>query len=71
MGKNPDPPGSGMNIPDLILRSKFQVFGQKLLKFFDADPDPGCKKSVSRILDRHPGSATLIVTLNQLPYTKN
>ncbi len=43
----------------------------KILKFFDADPDPGCgifltldpglgiEKFGSRIWDKHPGSATL------------
>jgi hypothetical protein len=43
----------------------------KILKFFDADPDPGCgifltldpgsgiEKFGSRIWDEHPGSATL------------
>ncbi len=36
MEKNPDP-GSGMNIPVLILRT-YKIFGLKIHKFFDADP---------------------------------
>jgi hypothetical protein len=31
-------PGSGMNIPDLILRTLYRFFGLKLLKSFKADP---------------------------------
>jgi hypothetical protein len=35
--------GSGMDIPDHISESlETIVFGLKILKFFDADPDPGC-----------------------------
>jgi hypothetical protein len=30
-----------MNIPDHISESWKQFFGLKILKFFDADPDPG------------------------------
>jgi hypothetical protein len=30
-----------MNIPDLILRTHYQFFGIKIVKFFDADPNPG------------------------------
>jgi hypothetical protein len=47
----------------------FGFLGIKILKFFDADPgsgmetvrirDPGWKKVVSGIRDKHPGSATL------------
>jgi hypothetical protein len=33
--------GSGMNIPDHISGSLETIFGLKILKFFDADPDPG------------------------------
>jgi hypothetical protein len=34
--------GSGINIPDHIFpRAYKQLFGFKILKFFDADPDPG------------------------------
>jgi hypothetical protein len=33
--------GSGMNIPDHIPGSLETIFGLKILKFFDADPDPG------------------------------
>ncbi len=41
MEKNTDP-GSGMNIPDPILRTQYlyQFSGLKILRFFDADPDP-------------------------------
>jgi hypothetical protein len=33
--------GSGMNIPDHISECLETVFWPKILKFFDADPDPG------------------------------
>jgi len=40
--QDPDPgSGSGMNIPDHIASSFGTIFGVKILKFFDADPDPG------------------------------
>ncbi len=32
---------SGMNIPDHFFRSLEAVLGLKILKFLDADPDPG------------------------------
>ncbi len=38
--------GSGMNIPDHISESVESIFGLKIFKFFDADPDPGLKSSV-------------------------
>jgi hypothetical protein len=62
MGKNLDP-RSGMNIPDLIFENLVSVFGLKIFKFIDADPDPGsCQPWIqdgkSRILNKHPGSAT-------------
>ncbi len=42
MGENPDPGSrSGMNIPDKFSESLEIVFWVKILKFFDADPDPG------------------------------
>jgi hypothetical protein len=34
-------PGSGMNILDLIFENMVSVFVLKVIKFFDADPDPG------------------------------
>jgi hypothetical protein len=34
--------GSGMSIP---YHNSEQVFGLKILKFFDADPDPGWVKN--------------------------
>jgi hypothetical protein len=40
MRKNPDL-GSGMNIPDHFSESLETFFYGKILKFFDADPDPG------------------------------
>jgi hypothetical protein len=33
--------GYGMNNPDNISESLETIFGLKILKFFDADPDPG------------------------------
>jgi hypothetical protein len=58
MEKNPDS-GSGINIPILFLRTWYQIFGLKILNFFDSDPDPGsCQPWIrdgkSRIRD--PGS---------------
>ncbi len=46
MGKNQDPDpgprsGSGMNIPDHISESLETIFWDKILQFFDADPDLG------------------------------
>jgi hypothetical protein len=39
-------PRSGRNIPYLIFENLlYKFFGLKILKFFDADPDPGWKKS--------------------------
>jgi hypothetical protein len=31
-------PGSEINIPDLFLRTWYQFFGLKILKFLDVDP---------------------------------
>jgi hypothetical protein len=42
-----------MNIPDHIFESLKQFFGLKILKFFDADPDPG--SGIFLILDPGPG----------------
>jgi hypothetical protein len=68
---------SGSGIRDEQPRSYFlelrnHFFGVKILKFFDADPgsgletvrirDPGWKKVGSRIRDKHPGSATMLVS---------
>jgi hypothetical protein len=40
--QEPDPgSGSGMNIPDHISKSLETIFWVKILKFVDADPDPG------------------------------
>ncbi len=76
---DPDPgsgafltPGSGKNNPDHISESLETIFWVKLLKFFDADPGYGMEKNWIR--DKHPGSATLLVTIaphrffHKLPY---
>jgi hypothetical protein len=40
MVKHQDPdPGSGMNIPDHISESLEAIFGLKIFKFFDLDPE--------------------------------
>jgi hypothetical protein len=64
--------GSGMNIPDHISVSLETIFGFKILKLFDVDPnrgsgifltlDPGSgmEKIGSGIRDKLPGSATLL-----------
>jgi hypothetical protein len=68
MVKNPEP-GSGVNILDNFSESFETVFGLKILKFFDADTDPGSsdldsgsgmKKFGSGIRYKHPGSARLV-----------
>jgi hypothetical protein len=42
MGKNQElGSGSGINNPDPISESLETIFWVKILKFFDADPDPG------------------------------
>jgi hypothetical protein len=41
--KNRDP-GSGMNFQIIFQRAKRQFLGQKILKFFDADPRSGIRK---------------------------
>jgi hypothetical protein len=62
---------SGTGIRDEYPRSFFRelrtVLGLKILKFFDADPDPdlfdpgsGMEKFVSGIQDKHHGSVTLL-----------
>ncbi len=72
MGESQHPdPGSYF----LELRNHFfAFFGVKILKFFDEDPgsgirdgdssDPGSEMEKSRILDKHPGSATLNLYLS-------
>jgi hypothetical protein len=57
-----------MNIPDHISESLQTIFWVKILKFFDADADPGIFLSLDpgsgmkkiRIQDKQPGSATLL-----------
>ncbi len=48
-GKNPKS-GSGMNILDVSFRTWYQFFstfwGLKILKFFDAHPDPGSEINI-------------------------
>jgi hypothetical protein len=46
---------SGMNMPGHTSESLETIFWVKILKFFDADPDP--RSGIFSILD--PGSATL------------
>jgi hypothetical protein len=53
--------GSGMNNLDHISESLATIFWIKILKFLDADPGYGMEKN--RIRDKHPGSATLLVTI--------
>jgi hypothetical protein len=64
-----------MNILDLI----FEFLRLKILKFSDADSDPvsgilatldresGMEKIGSGIRDKHPGSATLVGSVDQIP----
>jgi hypothetical protein len=57
-----------MNIPDHFSESLETIFGLKILKFFDADSDPGSGIFLTlspgsgmkkiRIWDKHPGFAT-------------
>jgi hypothetical protein len=59
-----------MNIPDHIFGSLETIFVLTVFKFFDADadrgsgifltPGSGMEKFGSGILDKHPGSATLL-----------
>jgi hypothetical protein len=49
-----------MNNPDHISESVETIFWVKIQKFFDADPRSGMEKIWIR--DKHPGSATLILT---------
>jgi hypothetical protein len=67
--KNQDPDlgyGSGMNIPYHISESLESFVWVKILKFFDADPDPGSGNFST--LDpgwknSNPGSATLFLQI--------
>ncbi len=66
-----------MNIPGHISESLGTIFGVKILKFIDTDPDPGSriylsldpglKKFGSGIQDKHPGSATLVSNVFSYP----
>jgi hypothetical protein len=65
-----DPGWSKNQDPDHIPESLETVFGLKILKLFDADPESFDPVSLSRIWDgkirigirdKHPGSATLII----------
>jgi hypothetical protein len=61
-----------MHIPDRISDSLETNFWVKILKFFDANPDPaifatrdpGSEMENIRIRDKHPGSATLRGTVH-------
>jgi hypothetical protein len=57
--------GTGMNNPDHISESLEKIFGVKVLKFFDADPESGTEKIRIRIRDKHPGSATQEKSVNR------
>jgi hypothetical protein len=53
-----------MNFPDQISENLETIFGLKILKFFDADPDPGSffpgiRDGKIRIRVKHPGSFTM------------
>ncbi len=64
--------GSGMKSRNIFPRAWEQFFGLKILKFFDAGPDPGSgifltldprsgmEKLGSGIQDKHPGFAALV-----------
>jgi hypothetical protein len=68
-----------MKYRNIFLRAWEQFFGLKMLKFFDAGPDPGSrifltldpgsgmKKLGSGIQDKHPRSATLVSCMLYLP----
>jgi hypothetical protein len=68
--------GSGMNNPDHISEYLQTIFWVKILKIFYADPEwtkcgSGWKKFGSgmekiRIRDKHPGSATLLLSAHAL-----
>jgi hypothetical protein len=48
-----------------ISESLETIFWVKIIKFFDADPDPGIFSTLDpSIRDKHPGSATLIVGMS-------
>jgi hypothetical protein len=58
-------PKSRMNNPDYISESLETIFGPKILRFFDADPDPGSGIFLTlypgwKNSDKHPGSAILV-----------
>jgi hypothetical protein len=66
--QHPDP-GSAMNNPDHTFKSLETILffgggGVKILKFFDEDPgwrQFGSGMEKSRMRDKHPGSATLLI----------
>ncbi len=59
-----------MNILDHISKSLETIFWVKILKFFNADPDPGFQiwDGKIRIQDEHLGSATLGLSVTLKPY---
>jgi hypothetical protein len=64
-----------MNIPELIFENLELVFWAKITKLFDADadqdlvnPESGMAKVGSGILDKYPGSATLVILKSFLSY---
>jgi hypothetical protein len=81
---NPDPGSgmgkksrseSGMTIPDHNFKSLKTIVWVKILKFFNADPDPGILDPGSgmgkiRIRDKHPDPKTLILTCDSKSNSK-
>jgi hypothetical protein len=53
-------PGSWMNNPDHISESLETIYASKYLNSLMRIRDPGWKEFGSGILDKHPGSATLL-----------
>jgi hypothetical protein len=63
MGKKLRSGSGGMNIPDPISESLKTFLWVKILKFFDADVDPGSGNLVNpNPGGKNPGSATLLVS---------
>ncbi len=65
--------GSEIKVSDHIFESLETIFWVKILKFFDADVDPGVFFTLDlgsgteqlRIRDNHPGSATLVPVMRR------
>jgi hypothetical protein len=69
---------SGINIPDDISESLEPIFWVKIIKFFNADPDPGsgifltldpgCGMEKIQIRDEYPGCATLLSGMSTVTF---